>query len=876
MTTSAVILPLPLRHSLELGDCVLFLGAGIGHHMTRSDGKRLPDASELARELVSHFSLDTDSEDLSKVAELLEIRKRKDDLEDFIRKSFSDIVPDDAIRWLCSRRWRAIFTTNYDRGIERAYEMVSDPPQVPKSITGTSDLVHCDTRFEVPIYHIHGAIFGANQHLIISQTDYTRFREKRRMLFELLKKEFATATLLYVGYSHRDPNWALLLNEIAEEFLPSKLPQAFRVTPSTSPDDLEILKARGIDTIDADLSQFVAAAASQLEPFHADADRLQALQSTVPSHLLDLFKKNPAPVARLIASWQFVNQAPFSDAPNTHAFFRGDRANWALVGAGLTFRRDIEDEIFEAILDYVTSGASRPTCLNVLGPAGYGTTTILMNVAARLVKERIAPIYFLHASADLIEGDIDFAIGASQSSIPCFIIDNAAENGTALATTLSNLRDAKRPSLFICGERLNEWRQRNIRVPGKEYLIDALSDSEIDRLLDCLERNGELNKLQPLTRDLQRVVIREKHGKELLIAMREATEDKRFDAILEDEFFGIEDDSCRDVYLITCCFHQHGIYLRDMLLYDLSNVPLTDFHDRTKGRLDGVVLDECIDESSGQYGYRTRHRTIAAIVWDSCGEGTRKDDILHSALEHLNLNYRVDAVAFEKFIRNDALIDMLRGLESKIKFFDLACKKEPFSPYVRQHYARMLYRTGRLELALAQIDQGIAINPKATPRVLIHTKGTILGALALQAESVDIGRRRLAQAEEALRRAMSVNPRDEYVYQALASLYLDWAKHSTIDAESANYLAKAEECISDGLRKCRVKDALWIVSSEIERWLGDRPSQLRALETAVKEVPGSVIARYLLAKAYGRERRYPEALGILDPNIRNYPDELIL
>jgi hypothetical protein len=161
------------------------------------------------------------------------------------------------------------------------------------------------------------------------------------MLFELLKTDFATSTFLYIGYSNRDPNWALLLNEITEEFQPSKIPSAFRVAPHTDPDDAEILKARGIATIDADLEHFVAAASAQLEPFHADADRLKAIQETVPTHLLEAFDKNPAPVARLIASWQYVNQAPFSDAPNARQFFRGDQPNWALIGAGIAFQRDV-------------------------------------------------------------------------------------------------------------------------------------------------------------------------------------------------------------------------------------------------------------------------------------------------------------------------------------------------------------------------------------------------------------------------------------------------------------------------------------------------------------------------------------------------------
>lgn len=183
----------------------------------------------------------------------------------------------------------------------------------------------------------------------------------------------------------------------------------------------------------------------------------------------------------------------------------------------------------------------------------------------------------------------------------------------------------------------------------------------------------------------------------------------------------------------------------------------------------------------------------------------------------------------------------------------------------------MLFREGKIEIALSQIEQGIAINPRKFPRILLHTKGTILGASALQAESIDIGRRHLLQAEDVLRNSIRLNSRDAYPYQSLANLYLDWAKKST--EESTVYVTKAEEAVSEGLLHCRDKDRLWIVSSAIEQWLGNQPSQLKALERAVEESPGSIIARYLLGKEYHRLERYPEALAVLEPNIHNHPEE---
>src|SRR5260370_1170193 len=103
-----ISLPLGLRQALESGDCVLFVGAGVGTHFKRPDGTTAPDGAALCAELSSHFGIDAKSTDLAKVAQLVEIRKNRRDLEVFIRKALSDLEPDEVFCWLTTFRWRAI------------------------------------------------------------------------------------------------------------------------------------------------------------------------------------------------------------------------------------------------------------------------------------------------------------------------------------------------------------------------------------------------------------------------------------------------------------------------------------------------------------------------------------------------------------------------------------------------------------------------------------------------------------------------------------------------------------------------------------------------------------------------------------------------
>lgn len=866
-------MPIGLKNALESGDCVLFLGAGIASHMVTPDGKVAPDGATLSQELAKHFGVDTTTTDLAKIAQVVEVRQGRPALDDFVRKRLANLQPDDNLRWLLARRWQAIFTTNYDSCIERAYELNDKPHQNPVSIAATHEVLPFDQRIDVPIFHLHGALFGRHiGGIVITETDYITFRDRRRMLFSFLKHRFATAPILYIGYSNQDPNWKLVWEEMSAEFFPSIPPTSYRVSPSTDPLDVEILKSKGIETIAASFSEFCAIASTSIADTPSDLDRLLGAKALVPTQLLPVFEKNPAAVTRLVASWTYVNQAPFTEQPNSAQFLWGDRPNWGLIGGKHYFARDYEEDIADDVLDIVTGNSTVTSVLLVLGPAGYGVTTLLMSLAVRLVQEGATTVFMHKPGTSVVEGDLLFAATLSKQPT-IFFVDDGADHVMPLNGVIAQLRANKLPAIIVIGERLNEWRQRRAPFSGKEFVLEPLSDTEIDRLLDCLSQHNALNKLQPLSRELQVAVVKEKHGKELLVAMKEATEGMGFDAILEGEFRGIETAFARSAYLATACSYQFGTYLRDGVLAAVQGVNIVDLYENTKGLLDGVVVYDCIDESSGTYGARTRHRTVAEIVWERCGDLSDRERMLQLALEHLNLNYSVDAQAFDRFVRTDRMVSSIRTLEGKIQFFETACRKDPTSPYVRQHYARMLSREGKSELALAQVEEGLKLRGDAPPRVLLHTKGVILSRLMAETDSESFARRRMVQAEEAFRRAMNLNQKDEYTYQGMASLCLAWAKRVANQQEAADYISKAEVVISDGLRKVKERDGLWILTSEIEQWLGNTPSHVKALESAVSASPGSVIARYLLGRTYRRNGLPEKSIEVLEPVIKGHPDE---
>jgi len=96
------LIALGLRQALESGDCVLFVGAGVGEHFIATDGTHAPDGGTLAKELADQFGIEAGgSPDLAKVAQIIEIRKRgRSELETSIKRRLTDLEPDDVFSWL--------------------------------------------------------------------------------------------------------------------------------------------------------------------------------------------------------------------------------------------------------------------------------------------------------------------------------------------------------------------------------------------------------------------------------------------------------------------------------------------------------------------------------------------------------------------------------------------------------------------------------------------------------------------------------------------------------------------------------------------------------------------------------------------------------
>jgi len=82
------------------------------------------------------------------------------------------------------------------------------------------------------------------------------------------------------------------------------------------------MSAKNIDTINATIADFSDTIAAELPIDAGISDRLAKLKVNISPDFLDAFEQNPAPVVRLLSSWEYVNDANFAGVPNIHNFLR--------------------------------------------------------------------------------------------------------------------------------------------------------------------------------------------------------------------------------------------------------------------------------------------------------------------------------------------------------------------------------------------------------------------------------------------------------------------------------------------------------------------------------------------------------------------------
>ena len=240
-----------LRQLIANNKLIPFIGAGF------SENAGLPSTQALTRQLLEHFEPDLDGQ-LHSAANLLHLTEYLKIIHGgsltLVLDALRSCLPDQDValsgshQLLAQLGFSIIYTTNYDRLLERSFAEMGIPY---KAIVTTADIIQSSGCSEVQIVKFHGSL-EVDDSLILTESDYYKRLEFVTPNDIKLRADSLGKSLLFIGYSFSDFNIRYLwfkLRRMMYEVDPRDIPDSYILLFEPDHVTRVLLKNMGINTI---------------------------------------------------------------------------------------------------------------------------------------------------------------------------------------------------------------------------------------------------------------------------------------------------------------------------------------------------------------------------------------------------------------------------------------------------------------------------------------------------------------------------------------------------------------------------------------------------------------------------------------------------
>ena len=194
--------------SIKRGKAALFIGSGLSRPAGYMGWK------DILRDCAEEIGLCVDKErDLIALAQFYVTQnKQRTKITNTVKNFFSDKngVPTLNHLLLAELPITSVWTTNYDRLIERTYEQRNTTYTI---LTDDKSYRNFDDCAKITIHKIHGDVLTADD-VIITRDDYESFANNHDIVLAELKGEMCSRSFLFLGYSFSDTDIQHILTQI--------------------------------------------------------------------------------------------------------------------------------------------------------------------------------------------------------------------------------------------------------------------------------------------------------------------------------------------------------------------------------------------------------------------------------------------------------------------------------------------------------------------------------------------------------------------------------------------------------------------------------------------------------------------------------------
>lgn len=833
-----------LKKAIREGRAVLFLGAGATIGAESADGSSPPTGPQLAKMLSDQFLGGEDSElPLSVVAEYSISETDLVTVQEFIRDIFAKYRPADFHRLIPTFKWAGVATTNYDLIVERAYDACAEKVQDLVPFLKNTDRVDRKLRTEntVPYLKLHGCISRCNEidiPLILTIDQYVTYRTNRSKLFERLRDYGADYPMVFVGHRLEDPDLRHVLLELAQA--DTSRPRYYVVTPNPSERQIRFWETKKITAIPGTLKNFLETLNGEIDPAlraislpereHEIAKRFVTRDQQLSNETLSILKTDATYITQHLAT------------TNTKAieFYKGYSFGWDAIQKGYDAKRNLEDTVLSDVI--LVDDVDRPSIADmylIRGHAGSGKSVILKRIAWEAANEFGKLCIYWNGAAPIDAGSI-FEIMDNVDERAYVFIDGASDHSRDILRLISTAKRKRYRLTLILAERSNEW---NITCECLDALISEIYDvrylsrDETLRLLSKLEENKALGMLQNLPEEERLAAFEKKAGRQLLVALHEATLGKPFEDIICDEFGNIQPEEARRIYQTVCVLNRLNVPVRAGIIRRVHGVSFDQFKERFFGPLESVVYARKY-EGTVDMAYTARHPWIAETVFErTLPDPSERMDLYLRLLGAIDIGYEADWKAYRNLIKARELLRLFPDPKMVRVIYDCAGSVGTSDAYFHQQKAIYEMRRDNPNLDLAYEELKVAEHLSPKDQSITHSLAE-LELVRAQRASTEIEANRHRDAAAGIARALTGNRAEtSFGYHTLCKIALEKLKTQLRDdpdneVHVSTLIRNAEQQIKEALERFPDDEYLLEAESQLATHVSADDRAVRALERA--------------------------------------------
>ncbi|CAO4173098.1 P-loop NTPase [Methylorubrum aminovorans] len=332
--------------------------------------------------------------------------------------------------------------------------------------------------------------------------------------------------------------------------------------------------------------------------------------------------------------------------------FNGGAARYGDINANLTFRRDLS-----GIIETQLAEEAKPVAY-ILGPAGFGKSTIARQVVSALSKRSYLCWEHRTDYRFDVENWIKIADYCQSTGINALLLVDEAHS---FLRQLDSLFD------HIYNKSIDKFRLVLVSSPARwhprtkspslyqisvEYSVGRLSHGEITSLLDLFERRSEISSLveaafSGFSRNDKLRRLSDRCRSDMFVCMKNIFGFDKLDDIILKEYSEI-DENLQNIYRTVAAMEASQIRVHRQLVMRILGIK-AGYVDAILTMLKDIVEEYTVDEKNGIYAWRGRHPIISDIILKyKYNDQERLFELYSHVINYINPTYEIEQLTIRE------------------------------------------------------------------------------------------------------------------------------------------------------------------------------------------------------------------------------------